>query len=166
MTLLVGRKDNNVSYRKELVRNQNLQFTDFYSKQATCSIQYFNKTEQILKYIANIGRGFPGNSVGKESSNAGDSLQWRRPRFNPWIGNTPWRREWQYPLQYSCLGNPMDRGAWWATVTRIGHNLVTNPPIQEGNSILTFVRRYSELGEEYEIYLVMMKQTQLITGFY
>ena len=22
------------------------------------------------------------------------------------------------PLQYSCLGNPMDRGAWWATVSR------------------------------------------------
>ena len=21
-----------------------------------------------------------------------------------------------YPLQCSCLGNPMDRGAWWATV--------------------------------------------------
>ena len=21
-----------------------------------------------------------------------------------------------YPLQHSCLGNPMDRGAWWATV--------------------------------------------------
>ena len=21
-----------------------------------------------------------------------------------------------YPLQYSCLGNPMDKGAWWATV--------------------------------------------------
>ena len=20
------------------------------------------------------------------------------------------------PLQYSCLGNPMDRGAWWSTV--------------------------------------------------
>ena len=20
------------------------------------------------------------------------------------------------PLQYSCLGNPIDRGAWWATV--------------------------------------------------
>ena len=26
----------------------------------------------------------------------------------------PWRRKWQ--LQYSCLGNPMDRGAWQATV--------------------------------------------------
>ena len=23
------------------------------------------------------------------------------------------------PLQYSCLGNPMDGGAWWATVHRV-----------------------------------------------
>ena len=23
------------------------------------------------------------------------------------------------PLQYCCLGNPMDRGAWWATVHRV-----------------------------------------------
>jgi len=31
-------------------------------------------------------------------------------------------------LQYSSLGNPMGRGAWWATVHgvgRVGHNLVT-----------------------------------------
>ena len=26
-----------------------------------------------------------------------------------------WRRQWQ-PLQYSCLENPMDGGAWWAAV--------------------------------------------------
>ena len=35
------------------------------------------------------------------------------------------------PLQYSCLGNPADRGAWWAAVsgvTRVGHDLVTEPP--------------------------------------
>ena len=35
------------------------------------------------------------------------------------------------PLQYSCLGNPTDRGAWQATVhgvTRVGHDLVTKPP--------------------------------------
>ena len=25
-------------------------------------------------------------------------------------------------LQYSCLGNPMDRGAWWATVHRVTQN--------------------------------------------
>ena len=33
------------------------------------------------------------------------------------------------PLQYSCLGNPMDRGTWQATVHRVAkrvrHNLVT-----------------------------------------
>ena len=35
------------------------------------------------------------------------------------------------PLQYSCLKNPMDRGAWWATVhgvVRVGHNLASKPP--------------------------------------
>ena len=35
------------------------------------------------------------------------------------------------PLQYSCLENPMDRGAWQATVhgvTRVRHDLVTKPP--------------------------------------
>ena len=26
------------------------------------------------------------------------------------------------PLQYSCLENPMDRGAWWATVQRVAKN--------------------------------------------
>ena len=33
-----------------------------------------------------------------------------------------------YPLQYSCLENPMDRGAWQATVhgvARVGHDLAT-----------------------------------------
>ena len=35
------------------------------------------------------------------------------------------------PLQYSCLENPMDRGAWQATVhgvARVRHNLATKPP--------------------------------------
>ena len=35
------------------------------------------------------------------------------------------------PLQYSCLGNPMDRGAWWATVhgvARVRQDLETKPP--------------------------------------
>ena len=38
-------------------------------------------------------------------------------------------RENGYPLQYSCLGNPKDRGAWWDTVhgghKRVGYNLTT-----------------------------------------
>ena len=35
------------------------------------------------------------------------------------------------PLQYSCLGSPMDREAWQATVhgvARVRHNLATKPP--------------------------------------
>ena len=35
------------------------------------------------------------------------------------------------PLQYSCLENSMDRGAWQATVhgvARVGHDLVITPP--------------------------------------
>ena len=51
---------------------------------------------------------FPGGSDGKESAcNAGD------PGFDPWVGKIPWRRR-RNPLQYSCLENSMDRGAWWA----------------------------------------------------
>ena len=38
-----------------------------------------------------------------------------RPLFNPWVGNIPWRGN-GYPLQYSCLENPMDWGAGQATV--------------------------------------------------
>ena len=30
-------------------------------------------------------------------------------------GRFPWRRN-GYPDQYSCLKNPKDRGAWWATL--------------------------------------------------
>ena len=36
------------------------------------------------------------------------------PRF----GRSP-REGSGNPLQYSCLENPMDRGAWWATVHRV-----------------------------------------------
>ena len=48
--------------------------------------------------------GFPGGSAGKESAcNAGDPIPgWGR---SPGEGNGN-------PLQYSYLGNPMDRGAW------------------------------------------------------
>ena len=40
------------------------------------------------------------------------------------------RKTWQL-TQYSCLGNSMDGGVWWATVhgvTRVRQNLVTKPP--------------------------------------
>ena len=36
-------------------------------------------------------------------------------RLDSWVGKIPWRKNGN-PLQYSCLGNPMDRGAWRAAV--------------------------------------------------
>ena len=55
-------------------------------------------------------RGFPGGSDGKESAcNAGD------PGSIPGSGRSPGEVN-GYPLQYSCLENPMDRRAWQATV--------------------------------------------------
>ena len=43
----------------------------------------------------------------------------------------PVEKEMANQFQYFCLGNPMDRGNWWATVhgvTKVGHNLATKPP--------------------------------------
>ena len=54
--------------------------------------------------------GFPGHSDGKESTcTAGDPGSIPGPGRSPREGNGD-------PLQYSCLENPMGRGAWWATV--------------------------------------------------
>ena len=54
--------------------------------------------------------GFSDGSVGKESAyNAGD-LGW-----DPALGRSPGERNGN-PLQDSCLGNPMNREAWQATV--------------------------------------------------
>jgi len=39
----------------------------------------------------------------------------QRHRFNPWVRKIPGEGNGN-PLYYSCLGNPMDRGAWQATV--------------------------------------------------
>ena len=39
----------------------------------------------------------------------------------PGWGRFPWRRKCN-PLQYSCLENPMDGGAWWATVYRLAQS--------------------------------------------
>ena len=55
-------------------------------------------------------RGCPGGSDGKESAcNAGD------PGLIHGSGRSPGGGK-GYPLQYFGLGNPMDGGAWWATV--------------------------------------------------
>ena len=55
---------------------------------------------------------FPGGSAGREPT-----CQRRKPKrsgFDSWV-KSPGGGNGN-PLQYSCLGNPMDRGAWQATV--------------------------------------------------
>ena len=41
----------------------------------------------------------------------------------PWVGRSPGGRHGN-PLQYSCLENPMDRGAFWAIVHRVEKNQI------------------------------------------
>ena len=55
----------------------------------------------------------PDGVSGKES--ACQCRRCKRCRFNPWTGEFPWSGRWQ-PLQYPCLENSIDRGAWQATV--------------------------------------------------
>ena len=65
-----------------------------------------------LSTAQQINWGFPGGNSGKESICQG--RRHKRPGFDPWVGTIPWRSKCNL-LQYSCLENPMDRGAWWAT---------------------------------------------------
>ena len=61
--------------------------------------------------------GFPGGSVVKNPPvSAGDAGSLPDPGRSPGGGNGN-------PFHYSCLGNPTDRGAWWATV----HGVTKNP---------------------------------------
>ena len=62
----------------------------------------------IFSWVTN--EDFPGSSEGKESaSNAED------PDLIPWLERSPGEGNGN-PLQYSCLENFMDRGAWQCTV--------------------------------------------------
>ena len=74
----------------------------------------YNINACIYIYHISYGdMGFPGGSAGKEPG-----CQCRRPKRDgliPVLERSP-REGNGNPLQYSCQENPMDRGAWWATV--------------------------------------------------
>ena len=66
--------------------------------------------------------GFPGGASGKDlPANSGDI---KRYGFDPWIGKIP-EGGHGYPLQYSCLENSMDIGAWQATIHSIAESDMT-----------------------------------------
>ena len=65
---------------------------------------------------------FPGGAYGKEP--ACQSRRDKRCRHDPWVGKIPWDGN-DNLLHYSCLENPMDRGAWWVQsmgLQRVRHN--------------------------------------------
>ena len=60
--------------------------------------------------------GFPGGSAVRNlPASAGDADSIRRLGRSLGEGN-------DNPLQCSCVGNPVDRGAWWATVHGVTKN--------------------------------------------
>ena len=81
---------------------------------------FLPNTQNLMQVIDS---GFPGGSEVKASAwNAGDLGSISGSGRSPGEGNGT-------PLQYSCLENPMDRGAWWLQSIgsqRVGHDWVTS----------------------------------------
>ena len=72
-----------------------------------------------MKGMTSIIPDTPGGSDSKElACIAGDS------RLIPGSGTSPGEGSGN-PLQYSCLENPMDRGAWWTAVHGIAESDMT-----------------------------------------
>ena len=65
-----------------------------------------------------MGWGFPDGSAVKDlPANTGDAVLIPGLETSPGEGNGN-------PLQYSCLGSPMDRGAWQATVCGVAKRVI------------------------------------------
>ena len=72
------------------------------------------------KLLSKHNRGFPGGSVLKNSpANTGDAGD---TGWIPGLGRSPGEGSGNL-LQYSCLGNPMDRGVWAPTVHGVSKEL-------------------------------------------
>ena len=74
-----------------------------------------------LVVVIDRSPGFPGGTVLKNPpAHVGDTGD---VGFIPGLGRSP-REGNGYPLQYSCLKNFMDRGAWWVTVHGVANTFI------------------------------------------
>ena len=79
----------------------------------------FKHSAEFLQLTYTIHQGFPGSLVSKESACYSGDLG-----SIPGLGSSSGEGNGN-PLWYSCLENPMERGAWQATVhevTKSGHD--------------------------------------------
>ena len=75
-----------------------------------------NGPEAFFFFLIRELLGFPGGTSGKEPTCYLGNV--RHASLIPGMGRSPgWRQD--NPLQYPCLKNPMDRGAWQVTVHRV-----------------------------------------------
>ena len=82
----------------------------------TVQWQMQRSKQAVIKYC-NGSKGFPGGSALKNPpANSGDA------GLIPELGRLPGEGNGKQ-LQYSCLGNPMERGDWQATVHRVAKEL-------------------------------------------
>ena len=78
--------------------------------------------------------GFPGGSAVKSPTvNAGDAGSIPGSGRSPGEGNGN-------PLQYSCLGNTTDRGAWWATVHGVANKSDTTERLKNNCNKITLLQ--------------------------
>ena len=70
-------------------------------------------------YVQNISEPLMGSYSSKEP--ACQCRRCKRHGFEAWAWKIPCRGN-SNPLQYSCLKNPMERGAWWAIVHRVAES--------------------------------------------
>jgi len=103
----------------------------FYSKYNGKSSEHFRVFSTFNKnwVILFISLSFADGSVVKNlPANTGDT------DWTPGLGKSPGVGNGN-PLQYSCLGNPKDRGAWWATIHEVTKELDTTLATEQQTSM-------------------------------
>ena len=77
----------------------------------------------ILLFLSGVSQ------VAQQVKNLPAMQESKKRGFDPLAVKIPWRRAW-YPTPVLYLENPMDRGAWWATVHRAAKNQTQLNPLR------------------------------------
>ena len=134
--MLVKRQKDMSVFTARLISRRFWFFASIKSQHAhLLNFSLFHVFQQASNFIAEFGTKCHSNGPIKPSQGLPGGSVVRNPPANegdvgsiPGLGRSPEEGNGN-PFQYSCLGNPKDRGAWQATVhavvKRAGHNLAT-----------------------------------------